>query len=68
MSPVIMSNDMKIRIPDGSTKESLHIATLKLPGLSKKDRKIHIFYKMKIAPLISLGVLCDDGCTTTLYK
>ena len=23
---------------------------------------------MKIAPLISLGVLCDDGCTITLDK
>ena len=23
---------------------------------------------MKTSPLISLGVLCDDGCTITLYK
>ena len=46
--------------------ESSHIATLHLPGLSKQARQTHIIPKMKTAPLISLGVLCDYGCTITL--
>ena len=29
---------------------------------------MHILPKFQTAPLISLGVLCDDGCTITLYK
>ena len=48
--------------------ESTHIATLQLPGLSKLSRQIQIFPKMQTAPLISLGVLCDDVCTITLDK
>ena len=66
--PVIMDNEMKARLPDGSTMESKHIATLQLPGLRRLARHIHIFPKTKTAPLISLGVLCDYGCTITLDK
>ena len=43
MAPVIMENDMKERLPDGSTMDSTHIATLQLPGLSKRAIQIHIF-------------------------
>ena len=66
MASVIISNEMTEILPDGITMESSHIATLQLPGLSKKSRQIHIYPKMKIASLISLLVLCDDGSTTTL--
>ena len=43
MAPVIMENETKARIPIGSTKESTHIATLQLPGISNQARQIHIF-------------------------
>ena len=59
---------MKAKLSDGSTMESTHIATLHLPGLSKLARQIQILPKMHTAPLISLGVLCDYGCTITLDK
>ena len=61
-----MDNEMKLRLPDGSTMDSTHIATLQLPGISRLARQIHIFPKIPTAPLISLGILCDDGCTITL--
>ena len=48
--------------------ESTHIATHQLPGISKQARQIHIFPKIQTAPLISLGILCDDGFTIILYK
>ena len=35
MSPVIMDNEMKSRLPDGSTMESTHITTPQLPGISR---------------------------------
>ena len=66
MAPLIMGNEMKERIPDRSTTESTHIATLQLQGISKLTIHIHILPKMQIAPLISLGVLCYYGCTITL--
>ena len=68
MSPLMMDNEIKARLPDGITMESTHIATLQLPGLSKQARQIHIFPKIQIAPLILLGALCDDGCTIKLDK
>ena len=68
ISPVIMENEMKARLPDGITMDSKHIATLYLQGLSKQARQIHIFPKIQTAPLISLGFLCDGGCTITLDK
>ena len=63
-----MENDMKSRLPYGSTMDSSHIATVQIQGLSNKVRQIHVFPKMQTAPLISLEVLCDDGCTITLDK
>ena len=68
MAPVIMDNEMKARLLYGITMESTHIATLQLPGLSKLARQIHILPKIQTASLISLGVLCDDGCNITLYE
>ena len=47
MAPVIISNDMIERLPHGIVVNSSHIATLHQPGLSKQDRQIHIFSKIK---------------------
>ena len=68
LAPVNMNNEMKERLPYGSTMEFTHIATLQIPGLSKLARQIQIFPKIQTASLISLGVLCDYGCTITLDK
>ena len=68
MAPVIISNEIIERLPDRSTMDSSHIVTLHLPGISKQARHIHILPQMKTAPLISLGVLSDDGFTITLDK
>ena len=42
MDPVIISKDMTSRLPDGSTTESSHIATLQILVLSKQAIQIHI--------------------------
>ena len=68
IAPVAISNDMAARLPDGSTTELSHIATIQIPGPRKQDIKVHIPPKPRTAPLISLGVLCYYGCTITLYK
>ena len=52
MAPVIMSNEMTERPPNGITMESSHIATLHLSGLSKKARQIHISPKIQTSPSI----------------
>ena len=68
MYPVIMDNEMKARLPDGSPMDSIYIVTLQIQGLSRLARQIQISPKMQTAPLISSGVLCDDGYTNTLYE
>ena len=68
MAPLIMANDMKARLPDGSTMKSSYKEALQIIGLSNQDRQIHNFPKMQTAPLLSLGILCDCGCTITIDK
>ena len=43
MAPVMMENYMKERLPDGSTMDYTHIATLQLLGIRKQAIQIHIF-------------------------
>ena len=47
MAHLIMDNEMKARLTDGSTMESTHIATLQIPDLSKIARQIHIYRKCR---------------------
>ena len=61
MVPVIMSNYVTARIPDGSTTQSSHIETIHLPGISKQAIQIKLLPKMRPSKLISLGVLYNDG-------
>ena len=68
IAPVIMENEIKARLPDGSTMESTHISTLQIPDLSNQSRQVYIFKKMQTASLISFWVPWDYGCTITLEK
>ena len=61
MTTTIIENDMKAILTYGITMESTEIETLQIPGLSKQARQIHIYPKMQISPLTSLGVLRDYG-------
>ena len=68
MAPVIIANDVIARLIYESAMDSSHITTLQILGISKQANKIHIFPKIKTSLLISLGLLCGDGCTITLDK
>ena len=47
MPAVMTENEMKAILPDGSTMESTHIATLQIPGLSKQAIQIYISPKYR---------------------
>ena len=66
MSPVIMPNTINAILPYGIKMELSHVATLQLPGLTKKSKNIHIIPKMRTFPLIFLGILCDDEFIITI--
>ena len=42
VAPILMDNEIKAKLPDGSTMESTHRVTFQLPGLSSLARQIHI--------------------------
>ena len=46
--------------------ESSHLATLQIPVIKQAIEADTYFPKIKTAPLISLGVICDYGCTIIL--
>ena len=68
MAPVMISSDLTASMPDVSTMELSYISTLQVLVLIIQANQMHIFPKIKIVPLISLGVLCGDGCTIPLEK
>jgi hypothetical protein len=57
------TNPITIRNPNGSTMTSTHEADLDLPMLPPAARHIHIVPDLACTSLISMGQLCDAGCT-----
>ena len=56
-------NGVKVMYPDGNTAQATHEAVLNLPILPIAARKVHLFESLASGALISLGKLCDSGCT-----
>jgi hypothetical protein len=56
---------LAVRVPNGAVLRSSHVATLALPGFSPAACQAHIFPGLASHPLLSIGQLCDDGCTAT---
>ena len=52
-----------ILLPDKSSISASHMGLLPNPNLSKNGRKVKILPQLRSASLISVGKLCDDGCT-----
>jgi len=48
--------------------QATHTGQLHLPGLSEKARTTHIFPTLASGSLLSIGQLCDEGCTATFTK
>jgi hypothetical protein len=51
------------QLPDGGTIQSTHTCSLALPFLPAAAREAHIFPFLASGSLISIGLLCDHGCT-----
>ena len=56
---------ISVLLPDGNTIHSTHTATLDLPHLPPAARIAHIFPTLSSGSLLSIGLLCDHGCTAT---
>jgi len=52
-----------VKLPDGSTISATHAAELPLPNVLSKQATLAYSFPTMSNPLISIGQLCDDGCT-----
>jgi len=52
-----------VQLPNGAHIWSTHTAILDIPALPIAARVAHIFPQLTSASLISIGLLCDHGCT-----
>ena len=59
------SRPIGIANPNGSIMYSSHEAELDLPSLPLAARRVHIVPSLQSASLLSMGQLCDAGCTVT---
>jgi len=60
---------MGVTLPDGSIICSTHTALLNIPSLAIDSRRCHVFPALNATgSLLSIGKLCDSGCTAVYDK
>jgi hypothetical protein len=57
------SNSISVQMPSGTTIQSTHQALLNIPQLPEAARVCHLFPALSSGSLLSIGQLCDHGCT-----
>jgi hypothetical protein len=62
------TNGIRVLLPDSSTLQSTHTAELDLPLLPLAARKTNLFPHLASGSLLSIGQLCDHGCTAHFTK
>ena len=54
---------IRVALPDGSTIHSTHVGQLPIDALPREATLAHLFPSLGPASLVSIGQLCDAGCT-----
>jgi hypothetical protein len=56
---------LAVRLPNGDIIASTHTATLNMPSLPHAARQAHILPGLAQHSLLSVGQMCDSGCSVT---
>jgi hypothetical protein len=56
---------LEVRLPNGYTITSTHTATLNMPSLPQAAGQAHILPGLAQHSLLSVGQMCDSGCSVT---
>ena len=56
------TNPLSIHLPDGDKISSTHTCELNVPSLPKGAQKAHIVPGLAHCSLVSIRVLCEEGC------
>jgi hypothetical protein len=65
LNKVKSQNQLTVWLPNGATMESSHTAVLNIPELNKAASIAHVFPGLANHYLLSVGQLCNEGCTVT---
>ena len=63
-----VKNGIKVVLPNNNTMQATHEALLDIPQLPEKARRTHLFPYLASGSLLSIGQLCDAGCTALFDK
>jgi hypothetical protein len=56
---------LAVQLPNGDTITSTHTAMLNMPSLPHEARQAHIIPGLAQHSLLSVGKMCDSGCSVT---
>ena len=65
---VKVKNGIQVLLPNKQTLQSTHEGTLNIPELPIQARRAHIFPHLASGSLLSIGQLCDAGCSALFDK
>ena len=57
-----------VQLPDSNTITSTHTGLLQMPSLPLAARRAHLFPDLTSGSLLSIGQLCDAGCTALFNR
>ena len=63
-----VTHGIQVCVPNGEIMHSTHQADLDIPNLPSPARTAHIFPHLASGSLLSIGKLCDAGCTALFNK
>jgi hypothetical protein len=67
LNKVKSQNPLTVRLPNGATMDSTHIASLDIPELNKDASIAYIFPGMANHSLLSVGKNCNEGYSITFW-
>ena len=62
------SNGIDVLLPNNATMHSTHTGQLDIPALPPEAKTAHIFTELASGSLLSIGQLCDHGCSAYFNK
>jgi hypothetical protein len=62
---ILTATPLAVRLTYGDTIMSTHTATLNMPSLPHTARQAHILPGLAQYSLLSVGEMCDSGCSVT---
>ena len=66
-NPIATEVGLEVLMPNKQRIRATHSCTLNLPDIPEAARQGHIFKELA-HPLLSIGMLCDNGCTAVFTK